>query len=70
MQDDVGVWLRELSPMGITLEVTAWLSTQDPKVFSAGRQELLLDVLGAVEAAGTTLVVPAQWVVSQAAPKV
>lgn len=70
IQDEVSVLVRDLSPVGVVLEVTAWLQTQDLKTFAAARQELLLAVLEAVEAAGTSLVAPAQWVVSQNAPKV
>lgn len=56
------VLLRALGASSLDVEVTAWFQTEDYAEFQAIRQEVLLQFLGVVERAGTSLAYPTQTV--------
>lgn len=58
--DNVVVLLRGLGASSLDVEVTAWFQTEDYGEFQAIRQEVLLQFLGVVERAGTSLAFPTQ----------
>lgn len=56
------VRLRDLGASSVNIEVTAWFQTEDFAEFQGIRQEVLLQFLGVVEKAGTSLAFPTQTV--------
>jgi len=66
--EGVTVLLRALGSSSFDVEVTAWFVTEDYAEFQAIRQEVLLQFLGVVERAGTSLAYPTQTVHLASAP--
>jgi MscS family membrane protein len=60
--DRVVVRLREFGPSSLDLEVFCWLQTTDVDQFRAGREELLLGIMGVVERHGARFAFPTRTV--------
>jgi MscS family membrane protein len=58
--EGVTVLLRSLGASSLDIEVTAWFQTEDFAEYQVIRQEVLLQFLGVVERAGTSLAFPTQ----------
>jgi MscS family membrane protein len=58
--DGTSVVLRELGVAALGIEVNAFFSTTDANEFAEIRQNVLLEFMHVVEAAGTQLALPAQ----------
>ena len=58
--EGVTVLLRSLGASSLDVEVTAWFQTEDFTEFQVIRQEVLLQFLGVIERAGTSLAFPTQ----------
>jgi MscS family membrane protein len=58
--DTVTVRFREFAASSLDIEVMAWFTTSNWGEFQAIRQEILLDFMGVVEAAGSSFAFPTQ----------
>jgi MscS family membrane protein len=56
--DGVSVRFRELAAASLDIEITAWFQTSDWTEFLAIRQDLLLEFMAAIEAAGSAVAFP------------